>query len=88
MNALNLECGDPRERKRRLREAAHEGYAPAVYDYGLTCDDPGHRRHWLVMAAQEGNACAKSLLDQDFAEVETHFVKNGDYPACSPPSDA
>jgi len=64
MHRFNPESSDPRERKRRLRDAALEGYAPAVYDYGLTCDDPGQREHWLVMAAREGNVCASHLLGQ------------------------
>ncbi|MGO9107959.1 MAG: hypothetical protein ACLP9L_01890 [Thermoguttaceae bacterium] len=65
MHRSNRECSDPRERKQRLREAAQEGYAPAMYDYGLSCDDPGQRKHWLVMAAQEGNLCATHLLGQN-----------------------
>jgi hypothetical protein len=64
MHPFNPETTDPHERKRRLREATHEGYAPAVYDYGLSCDEPGQREHWLVMAAQEGNVCASYLLGQ------------------------
>ena len=35
-----LECDDVDERKRLLREAAYEGYAPAMYHYAQQCDDP------------------------------------------------
>jgi len=61
---MDLDCGDPHERELRLPEAAHEGYAPAMYDYGLSCDDPGQRKHWLVMAARERNVYASHLLGQ------------------------
>ena len=64
MHRFNPESNDPRERKRRLREAAQEGYTPVIYDYGLAFDDPGQRKHWLVMAAEEGNVCASYLLGQ------------------------
>ncbi len=65
MNPFNPESRDPCDRKRRLRAAAQEGYAPAMYDFGLSCDDPGQRKHWLVMAAEEGNVCAMHLLSQN-----------------------
>jgi hypothetical protein len=65
MHRFNPENRDPYERKRRLRAAGQEGFAPAMYDYGLACDDPGQRKHWLVMAAQEGNVCAVYLLGQN-----------------------
>ena len=28
-----------------FRYAAHEGYVPAMYDYGLCCNDPKQRLH-------------------------------------------
>jgi hypothetical protein len=34
-----------------LRNAAYEGYVPAMYDYGLSCSNPKQRTHRLRMAA-------------------------------------
>ena len=41
-----------------LREAAYEGYAPAMYHYALECDDPCVRMRWLKRAAEAGHGPA------------------------------
>jgi TPR repeat protein len=48
-----------------LQNAAHEGYVPAMYDYGLCCDDPKRRAYWLRMAAERGHLRAMYLLGME-----------------------
>ena len=51
--------------QRWLQNAAHEGYVPAMYDYGLCCDDPKQRAYWLKMAADKGHLRAMYLLGME-----------------------
>ena len=53
-----LQCGDPEERRRCLKEAAEAGHIPAMCDYGLECEDHHERKHWLREAAYEGHVPA------------------------------
>lgn len=52
-----------------LRNAAHEGHVPAMYDYGLCCNDPKLKLHWLRMAAEEGHVQAMYLLGQECRDL-------------------
>ena len=57
-----LQCSEPEERRRWLKEAAEAGYIPAMCDYAACpCDEADERKHWLREAAYEGHVPAISL---------------------------
>ena len=53
-----LQCADPEERKRGLKEVAEAGHIPAMCDYARLCDDTDERKYWLREAAYEGHVPA------------------------------
>ena len=52
-----------------LRNAAYEGYVPAMYDYGMGCTDPRQKEHWLRMAAVEGHLPAMYVLGTECGDI-------------------
>ena len=42
------------EKLRYLKEAADDGYIPAMFDYGMELDDLHEKKHYLKMAADNG----------------------------------
>ena len=50
------------DERREMRDAADEGYALAMYDYGSCGDDPRHKVQWLMTAACERDLRAMYLL--------------------------
>ena len=68
MYKLALQYSDPLERRRWLREAAHKGYAPAMYAFSLECRKLNLRRYWLQRAAEEGHLGAMYKLGVEYGD--------------------
>lgn len=47
-------AGDRSEKLRYLKQAADDGYIPAMFDYGMEVDDPEEKKRYLKMAADDG----------------------------------
>ena len=59
MNHHNgLECSNPVERRRWLRQAADAGNIEAMYTYAQECEDPSEAKIWLRKTACEGHVQA------------------------------
>ena len=53
-----LECRDPEQRKRWLKQAAEAENVDAMYTYSQECEDPTEAEYWLTKTAVEGHAQA------------------------------
>ena len=47
-------AGDRSEKLKYLKQAADDGYIPAMFDYGMEVDDPDEKKRYLKMAADAG----------------------------------